>query len=161
MNATSSRAASSANALWRSDTSSISVDHSIRMHGASAGTVAPQAAPIAARTMGAAPARAARTSAINEIGFATAAVARTRVWPTRSINRPWAGRAIAPATATAASTSPAMANEPVSPRTRRIVASDTPAIGSRPIVSPTSGTRSARIASRRLYGEGITVTFLR
>src|SRR4051794_19918186 len=63
---------------------------------------------------------------------------------------------MAVAIAKAASTTPAIANEPVSPRTSRMIARDVPAIGIRSIAVPITGCLASRMARIRLYRSPLT-----
>ena len=103
-----------------------------------------------------APDLAARISPISANGLSTTTAPRILVCPSLSMSRPWTGSEIAVAIAKAASTTPAIAKDPVSPRTSRMIASDIPAIGIRSIAVPIMGCLASRIARIRLYRSPLT-----
>ena len=109
-----------------------------RMLGSKEAEVAPTTAPSASRTPSGAPASVAATSAQTAAKPAIASGTKVRVWPKRSIRRPWIGPEIAEATATAAVIAPARAKEPVSRWTMSTIASGEPTLSPAISAEPTT-----------------------
>ncbi len=109
----------------------------------------PSPAPAAAATVTASgqPSSTLVINRVRLVQLTTAAVTRTRAWPTRSMARPQSGAATAPARVLTPVTRPACPNEPVVIEISRTVPSPVIAIGSR-ATSPATLKARARGSAR-------------